>query len=89
MIIKNDSTPHNAFWWHRNKNTWAVRKDDWKLLKNPTDPSNKAPITANDSLFLVNIHDHPDEMTNLANEYPEKVKELILEYDAWYMRCKQ
>ncbi len=48
--------------------------------------SNKAPITANDSLFLVNIDDNPDEMTNLANEHPEKVKELIVEYNKWYKK---
>jgi len=84
VIMENDSTPHNAFWWYQDKDRWAIRKDDWKLLKNPNDTSNKAPITANDSLFLVNIEDHPDEMTNLANEHPEKVKELIVEYNKWY-----
>ena len=86
VIIENDSTPHSAFWWYQDKNRWAVRKDNWKLLKNPNDTSNKAPITANDSLFLVNMDDHPDEMTNLVNEHPEKVKELIVEYNKWYKK---
>ncbi|WP_411030530.1 sulfatase-like hydrolase/transferase [Spongiimicrobium sp. 3-5] len=86
VIIENDSTPHDAFWWYQNENTWAVRKGDWKLLKNPNDTSNKAPITENDSLFLVNVLANPDEMTNLSNTYPEKVKELILEYNTWYKK---
>ncbi|MFT5886346.1 MAG: arylsulfatase A [Arcticibacterium sp.] len=83
VIMENDASPHNAFWWYQNKNSWAVRKGDWKLLKNPKDPSNKAPLTEGDSLFLVNILDNPDELTNLANEYPEKVQELTEEYHNW------
>jgi len=88
VIVENDASPHNAFWWYQNENTWAVRKGDWKLLKNPKDPSNKAPITESDSLFLVNILDNPDELTNLANEYPEKVKELTEEYHDWNERVQ-
>ena len=84
--MENDPTPHHAFWWYQNKNSWAVRKGDWKLLKNPTDPANKAPITAEDSLFLVNIHDNPDELKNSAKDYPEKVKELTHEFNRWYKK---
>ena len=84
VIIDNESTPHDVFWWYQSKNYWAVRKGNWKLLKNPNDPTNKAPITAKDSLFLVNIQDHPDELENLATENPEKVKELTREFNMWY-----
>ena len=85
VIFKNAPTPHKVFWWYAKK-SWAVRKGDWKLLKNPKDPSKKAPIEKKDSLFLVNIHDNPDELVNMANEYPDKVKELIQEYNDWYKK---
>ena len=84
VIIDDGPTPHQVFWWCNNKNSWAVRKGDWKLLKNPNDPTHKAPITREDSLFLVNIADYPDELKNLAGAYPEKVKELSMEFDNWY-----
>jgi len=85
VIFKNAPTPHEVFWWYAKK-SWAVRKGDWKLLKNPKDPSKKAPIEKKDSLFLVNIHDNPDELVNMANEYPDKVEELIQEYNDWYKK---
>ncbi len=88
VIVENNDSPHDAFWWYQNKNKWAVRKGDWKLLKNPKDPTNKARIGASDSLFLVNIMDNPNELKNLASEHPEKVKELTLEYHNWYESAK-
>ncbi len=86
VILNNDPSSHKAFWWYSSDNYWAVRKGDWKLLKNPVDPSNKAPITKSDSLFLVNIHDNPDELENFANQYPKKVEELIVEYNEWHKK---
>lgn len=88
VILENGSTPHTAFWWHLNEKTWMVRKGDWKLLKNPVDPSNKAPITESDSLFLVNIKDDPGELTNKTFAHPKKVKELTQEYSSWREKIK-
>lgn len=45
----------------------AVRKGDWKLIKSATLPS---------SVELYNIIDDIGETNNLANKYPEKVREL-------------
>jgi len=84
VISGNEPTPHEVFWWWDRNNRWAVRKGDWKLLKDPIDPSDKAPIAKKDSLFLVNIQNHPDEMVNVADKYPEKVEELIREFNTWY-----
>ncbi|MFY0626775.1 MAG: sulfatase-like hydrolase/transferase [Reichenbachiella sp.] len=84
VILKNSKTEHDVFWWWENENKWAVRKGAWKLLKNPNDPTKKAPIMKKDSLFLVNIQDHPDELVNVANANPEKIEELIKEYQDWY-----
>jgi arylsulfatase A-like enzyme len=75
---------HEVFWWWDTHKRWAVRKGDWKLLKNPIDPSKKAVLGKKDSLFLVNINENPDELVNVADKYPEKVEELIREFNEWY-----
>ncbi|WP_020533121.1 sulfatase-like hydrolase/transferase [Flexithrix dorotheae] len=81
-------SPHEKFWWYSNKNIWAVRKGDWKLLKNPRDPSQKTELAEKDSLFLVNIKTHPEELENQVEKHPEKVQELMAEYELWYDRVK-
>lgn len=86
IILKNEKSEHKFFCWYQREDYWAIRKGDWKLIKNPIDPSIKAPITKSDSLFLVNIKNSPDELENLANKYPEKVKELNLKYNEWYSK---
>jgi len=88
VIHGNEPSPHEVFWWWDTHKRWAVRKGDWKLLKNPIDPSNKGTITKKDSLFLVNINENPDELINVASKYPEKVEELIKEFDDWYKRVR-
>jgi arylsulfatase A-like enzyme len=84
VILKNTASPHNEFWWWDNEERWAVRKGDWKLLKNPKDPSQKKPVKSIDSYYLVNLKDDQIERINLANEHPEKVKELVKSYNDWY-----
>ena len=88
VIFENATSRHDAFWWYSRENRWAVRKGDWKLLKNPIDPSSDEPITESDSLFLVNIHDDPGESFNLASKYPEMVEELKETYETWYQKWK-
>ena len=69
-------TPHQTLFFDHTTERWAVRHGDWKLLNNPMD------ILPNDvhktirGHFLVNLKDDPSERTNLAEKYPEKVKEL-------------
>lgn len=86
LIQVDAASPHDAFWWWKSKKEWAVRKGDWKLLKNPTDPTNRAPIHKKDSLFLVNIRQNPEELVNEATKNPAMVKELIREMNLWYDR---
>jgi len=88
VIMDNDPSSHEVFCWYSNDNRWAVRKGEWKLLKNPVDPTQDVPMDEKDSLFLANINDHPEERENLAGEYPEKVAELMQEYQEWYDRVK-
>ena len=84
----NEKTPHEVFYWYKNKNQWAVRKENWKLLINPVDPTLKPPHEKLDSVYLVNISEDPGEIKNLAFDYPEKVKELTTEYYNWYDKIK-
>jgi hypothetical protein len=57
-------------------------------LKNPVDPTQQAPLAEKDTLFLANIGTHPEELKNLASEYPEKVAELTQAYQEWYQCVK-
>ena len=77
---KNHETLHKTFCWQNGKH-WAARKGNWKLLGNPVVRGKE--FTADDSLFLVNLKTDPGEMTNLAKKYPEKVKELNLQFEKW------
>lgn len=79
-------SPHDVIHWHvgRGENAqWAVREGDWKLIGNPRDTSDKAPLSEADSLFLSNIARDPSELKNLAAENPDIVKRLKLLYDEW------
>lgn len=89
VIAANAPSAHDAFWWYSRPNRWAVRKGNWKLLKNPIDPTEKAPITESDSLFLVNLQEGPSEMENLADQHPEIVQDLTQTYNNWYTQWKK
>lgn len=80
------ASPHPVFHWQTGggKNAaWAVRKGDWKLHGNPKDTSKKAPLTADDKLFLANLKEDPSEMKNLAKANPELVAELLKLHQDW------
>ncbi|WP_299530121.1 sulfatase-like hydrolase/transferase [Ulvibacterium sp.] len=91
-ILKNNTRPseHQTFIW-QNNGSWAVRKDNWKLIGDPWDSSDKAPLDPEkDKLFLANMAMDSTEMTNLATQYPEKVVELRAEYTNWpYSKSEQ
>ena len=75
------ASPHMHFHWHlggsRNPQ-WVVRKGDWKLLGNANDRSNTGTLTADDKkLFLTNLRSDIGERTNVADEHPEVVRELL------------
>jgi arylsulfatase A-like enzyme len=84
-IIKEPGTAslrEKAFWKYGTQ--WAVRKGNWKLMGNPKDTSKKGVLDMeNDALFLANLDHDVTEMTNLAHQYPEKVKELSNEFIQW------
>ncbi|MEW4923697.1 sulfatase-like hydrolase/transferase [Algibacter sp. 2305UL17-15] len=70
--------------------TWAVRQGDWKLTNAKenhwkSEPSAQyiAPIVDNMELKLFNISKDPGERIDLAEQHPEKVKELEASYKNW------
>jgi len=72
-VFQGDESPRTQplFWeW---KDGQAVRDGAWKLVK---EGLNKA-------WDLYNIKDDPIETVNLASEYPEKVKEMELQFLEW------
>ena len=81
-------TPHPVVHWQTGKvdspnRHWAVRRGNWKLLGNPTDPTDEESITAADSLFLVNLGEDVSESNNLATQHPERVQELKKLHQDW------
>ncbi|MBC8351326.1 MAG: sulfatase-like hydrolase/transferase [Planctomycetes bacterium] len=85
---------HDVFHWQSGrglgrKPQWAVRCAEWKLIGNPNDTSNKAPITKDDSLFLVNLNSDPSEMRNIGSEHPAIVKRLSNLHEGWRLEVEQ
>ena len=89
VIRKNAKSPHDEFWWWENEERWAVRKGNWKLLKNPKDPSQKKKVKTVDSYYLVNLKTNPEESINEAKNHPEKVEELKNLLEKWYHKTKR
>lgn len=87
-VINNEnanSVHRDVFCWQLGKQ-WAARNGTWKLLGNPSIRFEK--FAPNDSLFLVNLKNDPGEMTNVASEQPEKVKELQAQFEEWLKRIQ-
>ena len=76
------ASPHGELHWDMGQQ-WAVRGGPWKLIGNPLDTSNKAPLTAADRLFLANLADDIGEIHNRAGEHPEIVERLKKSHDTW------
>ncbi|MCG8509350.1 MAG: sulfatase-like hydrolase/transferase, partial [Rhodospirillales bacterium] len=83
-VIKSEDagSPHDVLHWTIG-NSWAVRQGDWKLLGNPRDTSNKAALSRDDRLFLVNLAEDVSEMKNLAKQHPEVVERLEKAHKTW------
>lgn len=75
-------SPHEVLHWTMG-NQWAVRDGDWKLIGNPRDTSNKAKLTKNDQLFLVNLARDVTEMRNLAAAHQDQVRRLRTMHGDW------
>ena len=60
------------------RNSWAVRKGDWKLIGNKQGkPKNEMRYT------LHHLTDEKPEVTDYAEENPARVRELIALHESW------
>jgi arylsulfatase len=71
---RNGSTQHENLWWYHQGNR-ALRRGDWKIAA-------KSESKDESGLWeLYNLKIDRTEMRNLAEKYPEKVKELAAEWE--------
>jgi arylsulfatase A-like enzyme len=75
--LKKDS-PHKALYWKAAYNR-AVVKDGWKLILD----------TKNNKKILYNLNEDAGEKYNIADKFPEKVKQLEEDFNAWDKNNKQ
>ena len=81
-------SPHAAFHWQSGrglggKPQWALREGNWKLLGNPKDTSDKAKLTNDDRLFLIDLQKDVGEMKNIARDHPDVVQRLLGLHEEW------
>ena len=67
---KSTEPPHETFFW-RYSDRWAIRNKNWKLLRTGT----------KGELGLFDLKDDPYEKSNLANKYPERVRDLRKQWE--------
>ncbi len=84
-VLKTSDAPaaHDVLHWQVG-DQWAIRQGDWKLLGNPKDTSNAAPLTDNDPLFLADLSTDPGERTNQAAAHPDVVARLKSAHESWH-----
>lgn len=68
---KNTGPPHNLLAW-RALPLFSIRQGDWKLWESVDDKAGKY----GEYKLLFNLKDDLNETTNLADKYPQKVKQL-------------
>ena len=62
----------NLYWiWNPKTNRWALRFGDWKIVKYGTDEPQKP-----EDWGLYNLKNDPKEENNVANQHPDKLKQL-------------
>lgn len=83
VILKDKKSKHNHFYYYAYTHLQAVRDKEWKLVL----PRSKKPgymkwrgrkIDSVNEVQLFNLINDKEENHNLADQYPEKVKELML-----------
>jgi arylsulfatase len=73
------------FWEHAANR--ALRMNEWKLVSKTQKKKIFSPLVDN-NWELYNIDNDPSETNNLANKYPEKVKELSAKWETEAIRIK-
>ena len=71
---KKTASPHDILFWRYSDGLgYAVRKNDWKLVKSGY----------KHAFLLFNLKNDPYEHHNLAAQFPEKMEELKADYARW------
>lgn len=83
VILNNEESPHNYFYYYAYSHLQAVRDNQWKLvlprLEKPKDMGWWArKIDAVSEVQLFDLVNDKEEKYNLADKYPEKVKGLMI-----------
>jgi arylsulfatase A-like enzyme len=76
---KNKMRPHEVLFW-RFGPQWAIRKGDWKLVVSNFDKG---------VARLINLADDIGEKNDLSEKFPDRVKELKAEWEAWSKEQKE
>ncbi len=71
-LLGEESTRSNALFWEWSKGQ-AIREGDWKLVR----------WGMENTWDLYNLSEDPTETSNLATDYPEKVKTMELQFMEW------
>jgi arylsulfatase A-like enzyme len=77
--------PHETLYWRLGQNM-AIRKGDWKLVKTNERSLENVDATAFADLSgagLYNLADDIGETTDLAEQHPERVKDLAAAWQQW------
>ena len=82
-IIDDNDAPsqHQTFHWQQ-REQWAVRDGDWKLVVNGVDTDRSA-VAEDEKIFLSDLSKDASERRNLASERPEVVERLTKLHEAW------
>lgn len=83
VILNNGVSKHDRFYYYLYTHLQAVRDNEWKLvLPRVAKPKYMKwaarKVEAVDQVLLFNLKNDKEEKVNLASQYPEKVKELML-----------
>lgn len=74
VLGQTNGVPHSTLFWRiESENEGAVRSGDWKLLR----------IQPTYNWSLYNLAQDPGETTDLADQRPEVVQDLLRQYEAW------
>jgi arylsulfatase A-like enzyme len=84
---KNPGNPHAALYWRFGPQR-AITSDGWKLVQGydytgPDQSTNSVAYTRVTPLMLFHLAEDPNETTDLAAQYPERVRALDAQWQAW------
>jgi arylsulfatase A-like enzyme len=81
-------SPHKVLHWAQ-KNQWAVRQGDWKLVANAVDTTDGRARKTEKGARLYLLSEDPGETNDLAEKFPDRVKEMTRLHQAWVQTREQ